>query len=367
MIDCFKSIYRNKKVLVTGHTGFKGSWLCLWLKQLGADVIGYSLNPNTKPNLFQLLNLETEVTNIIGDIRDEENITKTIKKYEPEIIFHLAAQPLVKLSYEEPKLTYETNVIGTLNLFEAIRKSNNTKVIINVTTDKCYENKEWNYSYRENDALGGYDPYSSSKGCAELLTSCYRNSYFSSNKIAISSVRAGNVIGGGDWAKDRLIPDIVKSLNNKNDILIRNPNAIRPWQYVLEPLSGYLWLGALMFEDFEKYSQAWNFGPNDNVNLNVKNIVEKAINIFRGGVQNYILDENKNHHEANLLSLDITKAKNIINWFPVYNLENALIETINWYKEFYNNKNFNAKHYSINQIKKYVFKAKEKNLLWSKK
>lgn len=283
MIDCFKSIYRNKKVLVTGHTGFKGSWLCLWLKQLGADVIGYSLNPNTKPNLFQLLNLETEVTNIIGDIRDEENITKTIKKYEPEIIFHLAAQPLVKLSYEEPKLTYETNVIGTLNLFEAIRKSNNTKVIINVTTDKCYENKEWNYSYRENDALGGYDPYSSSKGCAELLTSCYRNSYFSSNKIAISSVRAGNVIGGGDWAKDRLIPDIVKSLNNKNDILIRNPNAIRPWQYVLEPLSGYLWLGALMFEDFEKYSQAWNFGSNDNVNLNVKNIVEKAINIFRGG------------------------------------------------------------------------------------
>lgn len=227
MIDCFKSIYRNKKVLVTGHTGFKGSWLCLWLKQLGADVIGYSLNPNTKPNLFQLLNLETEVTNIIGDIRDEENITKTIKKYEPEIIFHLAAQPLVKLSYEEPKLTYETNVIGTLNLFEAIRKSNNTKVIINVTTDKCYENKEWNYSYRENDALGGYDPYSSSKGCAELLTSCYRNSYFNSNRIAISSVRAGNVIGGGDWAKDRLIPDIVKSLNNKNDILIRNPNKIK--------------------------------------------------------------------------------------------------------------------------------------------
>lgn len=365
MIDCcFKSIYKNKKVLVTGHTGFKGSWLCLWLKQLGAEVIGYSLNPDTNPNLFELLNLESEITSVIGDIRDEEKLTNVVKEYEPEFIFHLAAQPLVRFSYDNPKLTYETNVIGTLNLFEAVRKSNTVKVIINITTDKCYENKEWNYSYRENDAMGGYDPYSSSKGCAELLTSSYRNSYFNESKTAVSSVRAGNVIGGGDWSKDRLIPDIVKYLNKNENIKIRNPNAVRPWQHVLEPLSGYLWLGALMFEDYKKYSDGWNFGPNENINLTVKDIIEKSINIW--GCGNYLVDNSKNPHEANLLSLDITKVKNIIKWFPVYSNEESLFETITWYKEFYNNKNFDAKKYSINQIEKYILKSRKANILWSK-
>lgn len=364
MINCFKSIYKNKKVLVTGHTGFKGAWLCLWLKQLGAEVIGYSLKPETTPNLFELLNLQEDITSIIGDIRDEENLTKVIDIYKPEIVFHLAAQSLVRVSYDEPKMTYETNVIGTLNLFEAIKKSSSVKVIVNITTDKCYENKEWVYSYRENDAMGGYDPYSSSKACCELLTSSYRNSYFSKNNIAISSVRAGNVLGGGDWAKDRLIPDIVKSLKDKKNILIRNPKAIRPWQYVLEPLSAYLLLATLMLEDTNKYSEGWNFGPDENINLNVENIIEKCINIWGEG--SYTIDKSANPHEANLLNLDITKAKNVMNWFPVYNIEETLTESISWYKNFYTNETFNVKDYSIKQIEKYVLKAKEKNILWSR-
>ena len=255
----FKNFYTNKKILITGHTGFKGSWLTLWLTELGAEVIGYSLEPPIKPSLFEVFNLKNRIIHIIGDIRDEEKLKDVFKEYKPEIIFHLAAQPLVRLSYQEPKLTYETNVIGTLNLFEGVKEMESVRVVINVTSDKCYENKEWVYGYRENDPMGGYDPYSSSKGCTELLTAAYRNSYFNpkdygkTHQVSLASVRAGNVIGGGDWQVDRLVPDCVKALSKGETVKIRNPHAIRPWQHVLEPLSGYLFLAMRMWEEPTKY------------------------------------------------------------------------------------------------------------------
>lgn len=364
MLNSFKSIYKGRRVLVTGHTGFKGSWLCLWLKQLGAEVIGYSLAPNTNPSFFEVLNIETEITSIIGDIRDEEYLTDTIQKYKPEIVFHLAAQPLVRLSYFEPKVTYETNVMGTLNLFEAVRKSNSVKAIINITTDKCYENKEWVYGYRETDPMGGYDPYSSSKGCAELLTASYRRSFFDDLNISIASVRAGNVIGGGDWAKDRLVPDIARAISRNKEIITRNPNATRPWQHVLEPLSGYLWIGALMMENSKIYSDGWNFGPDDSDVLSVEAVIKKSIDTWESG--SYIVDNSDNNlHEANLLKLDISKAKSKLKWKPVYNSDKAIEETINWYKEFYENKSFNAKEFSIKQINDYAKEAKNKKIIWS--
>lgn len=364
MISSFKSIYKGKKVLVTGHTGFKGSWLCLWLKELGADVIGYSLSPNTNPSFFKVLNLDQEITSIIGDIRDEKYLTEVMEKYKPEIVFHLAAQPLVRVSYFEPKATYETNVIGTLNVFEAVRKSCSVKAIVNITTDKCYENKEWIYGYREIDPMGGYDPYSSSKGCVELLTNSYRLSFFDNLNISVASVRAGNVIGGGDWAEDRLVPDIARAISKNKEIITRSPNATRPWQHVLEPLSGYLWIGALMLENQNNYSEGWNFGPNDNDVLSVEEVIKKSIKVWGKG--DYIVGNCENKlHEANLLKLDISKVKAKLKWRPVYNSDKAIEETIKWYKEFYVNKKFNAKEFSINQINEYVKEAKNNNVIWS--
>ena len=241
-LETLVNFYKQKRILITGHTGFKGTWLTLWLLKLGTNIVGYSLEPPTEPCLFEILKLKDKITHIIGDIRDIEKLKYVLKKYKPEIIFHLAAQSLVRLSYKFPKETYETNVMGTLNLFESIRESKSVKIVINVTSDKCYENKEWEYAYRENDILGGYDPYSSSKACSEILTSCYRSSFFNpedygkKHNISLASVRAGNVVGGGDWQEDRLIPDCIKSLSKGKSIIIRNPNAIRPWKHVLEPL-----------------------------------------------------------------------------------------------------------------------------------
>jgi len=370
MKNLFNNIYEGKRVLITGHTGFKGSWITLWLKQLGAEVIGYSLEPHTNPSLFKILNLEKEIIHIIGDIRDEKKLKRTFQEYKPEIVIHMAAQPLVRYSYVNPKETYETNVIGTLNVFEAVRETDSVKVVINVTSDKCYENKEWVYGYREIDPMGGYDPYSSSKGCAELLTSAYRNSFFNpedygkTHKVALASVRAGNVIGGGDWAEDRLVPDCIKALLKKDTIYIRNPDAIRPWQYVLEPLSGYLWLGALMWQNPTKYCEAWNFGPNDDDILTVKEFVEKVIKIWGDG--SYQVNPSRTFHEAKLLKLDISKAHFYLKWKPVYNVDTALIETINWYKEYFNNRD-NIYEYTLLQLQNYIKKAKEKKLIWTKK
>jgi len=365
----FNNVYENKKVLITGHTGFKGSWLTLWLTEMGADVTGYSLDPPTKPGLFSCLELDKKIEHIIGDIRDAEKIKKILKKYKPEMVFHLAAQSLVRASYKEPKLTYETNVMGTVNLFEAVRNTESVRVVVNVTSDKCYENKEWIYGYKETDTLGGYDPYSSSKACAELVTSCYRNSFFyppnynKTHNVALASVRAGNVIGGGDWAQDRLIPDCIKALNDGQTIYIRNPLAIRAWQYVLEPLSGYLWLGNLLFEKGNIYSEGWNFGPSDNDILTVDDVVKKVLKLWENG--RYEITHDTKMHETELLKLDISKARFILDWNPIYTVNTAIEETINWYKEFYYGDKKKIFEFTLNQIEKYIKAAKEAVVKWS--
>lgn len=327
-----RDFYKNKKVFITGHTGFKGSWLTLWLTMMGAKVLGYALEPNTVPSLFNVLNLHKDTDHIIGDIRDFEKLREVITEFKPEIIFHLAAQPLVRLSYREPRLTYETNMMGTVNLLEAIRQTKTVRAVVNVTSDKCYENKEWVWGYREIDPMGGYDPYSSSKGCSELITAAYRNSYFKNTETAIASARAGNVIGGGDWAEDRLIPDIVRSLSQRKQIIIRNPKATRPWQHVLEPLSGYLLLGKLLYEKGQEFAEAWNFGPSDSSMMTVEEIVKKSIEVWGSG--SYIVDSSEQPHEANLLKLDISKAERKLVWSSVIQTEEAVVLTVNWYVGF---------------------------------
>ncbi len=369
MDSCFNDIYQGKRVLITGHTGFKGAWLTLWLKELGAKVMGYALTPPTNPNLFESVGLEDKIIHVIGDIRDEAKLLSVFQDFQPEFVFHLAAQPLVKLSYKEPRLTYETNVMGTINLYEAIRKTDSVRVVINITSDKCYENREWVYGYRETDPMGGYDPYSSSKGCVELVTSAYRNSYFNpkdyrkTHNVALASVRAGNVIGGGDWGEDRLIPDCVKALSQGKTIVIRNPKATRPWQHVLEPLSGYLWLGALMLQDGEKYSGEWNFGPNDD--LKVEDVVNKIIDVW--GYGEYKINPDGNLHEALSLKLDISKAAFYLKWMPVHRVDGALERTINWYKEYYKGNEEKVYQYTLSQIMEYVNNAMEHGSAWSKK
>ncbi|MCD6489459.1 MAG: CDP-glucose 4,6-dehydratase [Thermodesulfobacterium sp.] len=347
--------FAKKKILITGHTGFKGSWLTLWLIKLGAKVVGYSLEPPTKPSLFEILNLKEKIVHIIGDIRDEEKLKNMFKKYKPEIVFHLAAQPLVRVSYKEPKLTYEINVMGTLNVLEAIREIKSVKVVIVVTSDKCYENKEWFYGYREDDPLGGYDPYSSSKACVELLISSYRNSFFNpenygkTHQVALATVRAGNVIGGGDWQVDRLIPDCVKALSKGETIKIRNSNAIRPWQHVLEPLSGYLLLAQKMWKEPTKYCEAWNFGPFEKDLATVREVVEKVISLWGGG--KYKIEKDTRFHEAGLLRLDISKAMMKLGWRPKWDLDTALERTVIWYKLFYGNEDMFI--YSMKEIENY--------------
>lgn len=358
----FNNIYKNKKVFITGHTGFKGSWLTIWLKKLGAEICGYSLDPNTEPSMFNICNVGTNILDIRGDIRDAKSLEKIVTKFNPDIIFHLAAQPLVRLSYDNPKLTYETNVLGTLNLYEAARKSENLKAIVTITTDKCYENKEWPYGYRECDPMGGYDPYSSSKGCVEILTSSYRRSFFNKKGVLIASARAGNVIGGGDWALDRLIPDFIKKTVKDEEIIIRNPLATRPWQHVLEPLSGYLFLGQKLLEGKKDFGDGWNFGPNDDDILSVENILNECINIWGKG--KYSLDKASNPHEAMLLKLDISKAKINLKWKPVYDIKCAIEKTIEWYNNFYLNK-YDMNEFTKSQILEYEKAATLKKIEWS--
>ena len=354
------NFYKNKKVFITGHTGFKGSWLTLWLLSLGADVTGYSLEPPTSPNLFDVLKIEKKINHIIGNILDEEKLNKSLKETQPEIVFHLAAQALVRQSYVEPKQTYQTNIIGTVNLFEAIRKTKSVKSVVIVTSDKCYENKEQNIAYEETDAMGGYDPYSSSKGCTELITNSYRNSFFNisdfgkKHNVAIASVRAGNVIGGGDWAKDRLIPDCISSIYKNETINIRNPSATRPWQHVLEPLSGYLLLAKKLFTDGTKFSGGWNLGPENIDVIEVETVVKKTIEILQKG--EYKIENNNKFHEANFLQLDISKAKTKLNWQTVFHANEAIKHTCEWYKNFYENEKFNAFEFCMKQIYEYMNK-----------
>lgn len=356
----FHDIYNNKKVLVTGHTGFKGSWLSVWLEKLGAKVVGYSLNPPTVPALFDILDLDKRMTSIIADIRDENKINEVFENHKPDIVFHLAAQPLVRKSYKEPPKTYETNIMGTINVLEAALKNESVKAVVVITTDKCYENKEWIYGYREIDPMGGDDPYSSSKGCAEIIVSAYRNSFYNEKEIALSSVRAGNVIGGGDWAEDRLIPDFIKAVLNNKPIKIRNPLATRPWQYVLEPLSGYLWLGASMLKNKGKYNSGWNFGPDYAEIINVEQTLKLAIK--KWGEGNIEIDQSKQPREAGMLKLDISKAKNYLKWHPIYDINQAIDKTIQWYKLYYENQNMYE--YTLKEIDEYEKEAKNQNLLW---
>ena len=366
----FKETFHNEKVFITGHTGFQGTWLSLWLNSLGAKVIGYSLDPPTRPSLFEIVSLKKDITHIKGDVRDPAHLSDSLRMHKPKFVFHLAAQSLVRLSYEKPVETFQTNVIGTLNILEKIRKIPTVKSCIIMTSDKCYENREWVYPYRENDALGGSDPYSASKGAAELVTSAYRRSFFENStekhKISVASIRAGNVIGGGDWAKDRIIPDCVNSLTHDKKIDVRNPNAIRPWQHVLEPLSGLLWLSTMMIENPTKYSGPWNFGPNlSSSNVMVKDIVSKVIINWGEGKWKPIPRKYRSkYHESNHLRLDSTKAANMLLWSPVYSLDETISETISWYKN-YSEKNIDMKKFTLEQIESYSKKAKEMNVIWA--
>lgn len=368
--DVFLDVYRNKRVLVTGHTGFKGSWLTLWLKHAGAHVVGYALDPPTDPSLFELLGLGNEIVDLRGDVRDAASLTNAIRIHEPEIIFHVAAQPLVRYSYSAPTETFETNVMGTVNVLEAARSAKSVRVCVNVTSDKCYENREWIFGYREFDPMGGHDPYSASKGCAELVASSFMRSFFGPDSLApnrkgLVSVRAGNVIGGGDWGMDRLIPDCIRALSINQPVILRNPHAIRPWQHVLEPLSGYLWLGALLWHDPFGYDYAWNFGPEDEGEVAVKDVVETVVQRWGSGTWNG-QDAGPAHlHEAKYLRLDITKAKCLLGWRPVYSVQEALAETIEWYKAFYFQPEFDATSVTLRQIQTYTRKAQEKRLRWA--
>ena len=333
------SVYSNSKVFITGHTGFKGSWLTYALHKAGAIIKGYSLAPETEPSLYRQIESALNIQSVIADINDAERLEQELLAFQPDFIFHLAAQPLVRKSYKEPLNTFTTNIIGTANLLNATGKLEKKCTIILITTDKVYENKEWHYPYRETDRLGGYDPYSASKACAELVIKSFTQSFFNlakfdTHKKAIAIVRAGNVIGGGDWSEDRLIPDIAKSLANNQEIIIRNPNAIRPWQHVLESVFGYLQLGSLLSANPVKYSGAWNFGPVNADNLPVIDIVKQAIEIWGDGKINLQVDPHA-LHEAGLLKLDISKAINELGWKPKMNTTTAIERTIQWYKSFY--------------------------------
>ncbi len=334
-----EKFWKNKKILITGHTGFKGSWLTIWLKKLGADVTGFSKSIPTNPSLFEIANVQKDIKSIEGDIQNYEILKETISKSEPEIIFHMAAQSLVIKSYSDPIETYSTNIMGTVNLLCAVKETKKPKVVVNVTSDKCYENNESLDGYKEDDPMGGYDPYSSSKGCAELITKSFRNSFFSSNtenNVALASVRAGNVIGGGDWAQNRLIPDIIRSIKNKEMIKIRNPNSIRPWQHVLDPLHGYIKLAEKLWED-KTFSEGWNFGPDKKEVKPVSWIIEKFNELWKDKIIWKI--ENGEFHEANNLILNCQKAKTKLQWNSKININTALKLTIEWYEKYFDNEN----------------------------
>ena len=345
-----ENFYKTKRVLITGNTGFKGAWLSLWLNELGASIKGYSLAPPTQPNLYSITNQNITYETILGDIRDYRKLSETIKNFQPEIIFHLAAQSLVKYSYENPLETFETNVMGTANLLEAAKLSKALRVIINVTSDKCYENSEIGKSFKEEDRLGGLDPYSSSKACAELVSNSYSHSFFQSGKVNLATVRAGNVIGGGDWAQDRLIPDIYRSILNNKKLILRNPNATRPWQHVLEPLSGYLLLGKVLFEEEEIIkNNNWNFGPYDSEIKSVAFIV-KAFTKLNPKITYEIKSTKQYEHQV--LKLDISKVKAHLKWQPKWTIEQTIKKIHNWF-EYYNSDE-NMQEYCISEIYEYT-------------
>jgi CDP-glucose 4,6-dehydratase len=368
----FPEFYRGKRLFVTGHTGFKGAWLCLWLSELGAKVHGYALEPPTKPSLFEEASVADRLaSHYIGDVRDFNTLRRRLSSVQPEIVFHLAAQPLVRYSYKDPRGTYETNVMGTVNLLEAVRTTESVRVCQVITSDKCYENREWTYAYRENDSMGGHDPYSSSKGCAELVVGAYRNSFFSdgfaeNSRLSLASVRAGNVIGGGDWAQDRLVPDCIRALSAGQPAVIRHPEAIRPWQHVLEPLGGYLWLGCRQWEDPTAFTGAWNFGPLGSGHIRVRKVVELILATWGEGewtAQPSLSQEDVT--EASLLKLDITKAQSLLGWSPLLTVEEAIQWTVGWYRQRHANPETKLHDLTCQQIHRYMARGTEAGAPWS--
>ena len=344
------SFWTGRSVFLTGHTGFKGGWLALWLTEMGAKVYGYSLEAPTNPNFFKITNLGHKIQNsVTGDICDLLGLTNSMQIAKPSVIFHMAAQPLVKKSYINPIETFTTNIIGTINIFEAARKIDTVEAIVNITTDKCYENQEWDRPYHETDRLGGYDPYSSSKACSEIATSAYRNSFLSETGIKLASARAGNVIGGGDWAADRLIPDFFRSIDSDRTLRIRSPQAVRPWQHVLDPLSGYLILAEKLVTKGNNFAQAWNFGPEQSGAKTVSWILDRLSKKFNNS--KWETEKIKQQHEASLLKLDISKAKSKLGWLPRWPLKTAIDNTVEWYQAF--KENDNMEEFSIKQIKVY--------------
>lgn len=329
-MDKVLEFYKNKKIFITGHTGFKGSWLCKMLSNAGAIVTGYSLEPPTNPSLFCIAEIENDVTSVIGDIRDYESLKKAFDEAQPEVVLHLAAQPIVRDSYKDPRYTYETNVMGTVNILECVRNSNCVKSFLNVTTDKVYKNKEWEWGYRENEELDGYDPYSNSKSCSELVTHSYKNSFFAEGIVPISTARAGNVIGGGDFANDRIIPDCVRAAINNEDIIVRNPHSTRPFQHVLEPLYAYLMIAAKQYED-GKYAGYYNVGPDEVDCFKTGALVDLFVEKWGDGIK-WINKYDGGPHEANFLKLDCSKLKNTFNWKPKWNLDMAIEKTVEWSK-----------------------------------
>jgi len=368
-LRAFGDVFRGKKVLVTGHTGFKGSWLALWLHELGAEVTGLALPPDTAPSHFELIGLRDIVNHIEGDIRDSHVVDKAFKASEPEIVFHLAAQALVRDSYDDPKKTFDTNIGGTVNILEAVRAFSSVKAAVVITSDKCYENKECVWGYRENDPMGGYDPYSASKGATEIVCSAYRRSFFDKTgrgpHIGFATVRAGNVVGGGDWAKDRIIPDCIRALSENKAIVIRNPNATRPWQHVLDPLSGYLFLAQQLLNDPKRFSGAWNFGPADIEHINVEELAKRFVAAWGEGSIETVKSNQSAPHEANLLRLSIDKAAYELGWFPVLNGSTAIDWTVNWYKDWQEDDK-KLRETSLDQVHEYTGIALKKNARWAK-
>jgi CDP-glucose 4,6-dehydratase len=355
MEDLVKSVWHGRKVFLTGHTGFKGGWLALWLAQLGADVRGYALGPATEPNLFTVARVGSVIEDSRGDLRDQYALDRAMREFQPEVVFHLAAQPLVRHSYVDPVGTYSTNVIGTANVLESIRTLTSVRAAVIVTTDKCYLNREWHWGYRETDPLGGYDPYSSSKACVEILSASYRSSYFSPDRfgihgVALATARAGNVIGGGDWSEERLVPDLIRGFMLGRPVLIRRPLAIRPWQHVLEPIAGYLALGERLLAGNIAFADAWNFGPGDDDVWPVGRIATEMAHRWGNGAS-WITDESETFHEAGYLKLDSSKARSELHWLSQLRLKSALEWLVDWYQAWQRGADMHA--FTLSQIVRY--------------
>lgn len=362
----FGGVYAGRRIFVTGHTGFKGSWLTYWLLALGAEVTGYALEPPTDPNLFEALGLADRMAHQVADVRDLVRLREVMTAARPEIVLHLAAQPLVRLSYEEPVATFGTNVMGTVNILESVRATPSVRAVVNVTSDKCYENREWEFAYRENDPMGGFDPYSASKGCSELVTAAYRQSFFGAQSpVAVATARAGNVIGGGDWAPDRIVPDCVRALAGGQSIVVRNADAVRPWQHVLESLSGYLWLAGRMLQDGHTFDGAWNFGPAPDGKLTVRDVVDAVVAEWGEGSWNGPEPGGKGPHEARFLKLDCSKAADELDWRPTLDANSALRSTVRWYRAFCRG-DAGAENLTAECLAEYMMAARQCNVAWAR-